>query len=75
MAATSVTAEYGRLTAAQYKLVARVRNGEGVRYYSAGVHHTVALSLMGRRILACEAATCRFRLLPADQAIPRKVSR
>lgn len=71
----SITAAYGRLTPSQYQLVAKVSNGADVRYYHPGINHTVARSLMERRILDCEATTCRFRLLPAEQAVVKPLGK
>lgn len=55
---------YGSLTRSQNALVARVRSGEDVRFNSPGVRPMTALSLMDRRVLDCQATTCRFVLLP-----------
>jgi hypothetical protein len=65
----SISAAYGKLQPAQYQIVARLLNGEDVRYYSKGVNPTSALSLMSRRVIDCEGATCRLRLLPPEQAV------
>ena len=65
----SITAAYGRLTPAQRNLVARVWNGEDVRFYSRGVNHTVAHSLLRKRILDCHATTCRFSLVPPANGV------
>ncbi len=66
---SSVTAAYGRLTPREYHLVARVWNGEDVRFYSPNVNHSVAYSLIGKRILDCVAPTCRFTLIPPANAV------
>lgn len=75
MAATSITAVYGPLTQPQYGLIARVHSGEDVRFYSPGVRPQTAYRLMERRIIDCEAATCRLVLLPPKGVLPRGVRR
>jgi hypothetical protein len=67
--ATSLTALYGRLTQPQYKLLARIRNGEDVRAYSDGVHHSTLYRLLERRVLACAATTCKLTLIPPANAV------
>lgn len=71
MNATSITAAYGPLTQPQYTLMARIAGGEDVRFYSPGVRPQTALRLMERRILDCEAATCRLSLRPPRDSLPR----
>lgn len=66
----SISAAFGRLPPAQYRIVARILGGEDVRYYSHGIHHTTALALMRKGIVDCQAATCRLVLTPANHRSP-----